>query len=183
VVAVQITVAAVIFANFITEVVQAQTLRPGAESGVFLDLETAFTIIFTFEVCVNMFANLFTPFLRDPWNWFDMLIIGVSLASMAELSNTTANMPGLTTLRLLRGVRVVRLFTRLKRLKRIVTALYKAVPSMLNAFVIVTMVMALYAIMCVEFFGVHEQELFGTFGDAMFTLFQILTGDGWSDVV
>ena len=35
--------------------------------------DTVFAALFTAELLLNMAANLFRPFLRDPWNWFDMV--------------------------------------------------------------------------------------------------------------
>ena len=131
----------------------------------------------------------------NPWNWFDVLVMSVSLASLVELSGGAA-IPGITVLRLLRGLRIVRLFNRLKSLRNIIQALYKSIPAMLNAFSIVCVIMSIYAIMAVDFFsdvtpdpidGVTDsynaREYFGTWSAAMFTLFQILTGDGWTDIV
>ena len=33
--------------------------------------DTVFAALFTAELLLNMAANLFRPFFRDPWNWFD----------------------------------------------------------------------------------------------------------------
>jgi len=35
--------------------------------------------IFTVELLVNMFATLVIEFARDPWNWFDFGVVGISL--------------------------------------------------------------------------------------------------------
>lgn len=121
--------------------------------------------------------------------------MSVSLASLVELSGGQS-IPGITVLRLLRGLRIVRLFNRLKSLRNIIQALYKSIPAMLNAFSIVCVIMSIYAIMAVDFFsdvspdpieGVTDSynatEYFGNWSASMFTLFQILTGDGWTDIV
>lgn len=90
----------------------------------------------------------------------------------------------------------MRLFNRLKSLRTIIQALYKSIPAMFNAFSIVCVVMSIYAIMAVDFFsdaaplndqglgfGYKATEYFGNWSSSMFTLFQILTGDGWTDIV
>ena len=65
-------------------------------------------------------------------------------------------MPGITILRLLRGLRIVRIFARLKSLRQIIQALYKAIPSMSNAFCIVCVVMGLYSVLATQFFAFVE---------------------------
>ena len=60
---------------------------------------------------------------------------------------------GISTLRLLRAFRVFRLFKRLPSLAKIVKALEEAMPGCLNAFFILILVMAIYAILGVNLFG------------------------------
>ena len=56
-------------------------------------------------------------------------------------------------LRLLRAFRVFRLFKRIKSLNKIIVSLGKAVPGVSNAFLILLLVMAIYAILGVELFS------------------------------
>lgn len=51
-----------------------------------------------------------------------------------------------------------------------------------NAFALVCLVTAIYAIMSVTFFSYYDPNQFGDFFTAMFTLFQVMTGDKWSDI-
>jgi len=105
---------------------------------------------------------------------------------------------------MLRVFRVFRLFGRVKSLRLIIIALEKAMPGVMNAFNIIVLTMALYATLAVEFFGgVHEncwetpdipgavtwrgqcfgQEYYGKFSRAMYSLFQVMTGESWSEAV
>merc|ERR550537_398352 len=107
-------------------------------------------------------------------------------------------------LRMMRAFRVFRLFNRIKSLQKIVGALARDVPGVANAFLIMLIVMCIFAVLGVEFFrmvgscggpswtgGVFEtsremcfgDEYFGTFSRSLYTLFQILTGDSWSEAV
>ena len=57
-------------------------------------------------------------------------------------------LPGqLTLIRNLRAFRIFRLFKRVKSLNKIIVALFKAVPGVVNAFVIMMIVMCIYAIL------------------------------------
>ena len=53
---------------------QSQQMAGGADSSgssFYGTADTVFAALFTAELLVNMAANLFCPFFRDPWNWFD----------------------------------------------------------------------------------------------------------------
>jgi hypothetical protein len=41
--------------------------------------------LYTAELLINMFATLFWPFVLDAWNWFDLLVVGVSLVSLVSV--------------------------------------------------------------------------------------------------
>eukprot|EP00293_Proteomonas_sulcata_P016199 CAMPEP_0184308664 /NCGR_PEP_ID=MMETSP1049-20130417/17054_1 /TAXON_ID=77928 /ORGANISM="Proteomonas sulcata, Strain CCMP704" /LENGTH=557 /DNA_ID=CAMNT_0026621389 /DNA_START=20 /DNA_END=1693 /DNA_ORIENTATION=+ len=92
------------------------------------------------------------------------------------------NLPGADVLRLLRCFRVFRLFKRIPSLRQIIVALSASVPPMINAFALVCLVTAIYAIMSVTFFSTKSPEEFGDFFTAMFTMFQVMTGDNWSEI-
>ena len=64
-----------------------------------------------------------------------------------------------------------------------IVALYASIPAMANAMALTLMVLAMYSVMAVTFYNESAEEYFGTFGKALFTLFQFSTGDGWTDVV
>jgi hypothetical protein len=40
---------------------------------MFAIIDIVFASLFATELLVNIAAHFFTPFIRDPWNWFDMV--------------------------------------------------------------------------------------------------------------
>ena len=64
----------------------------------------------------------------------------------------------LANLKMLRAFRVFRLFKRIKSLNKIIVALGRALPGVTNAFLVMLLVMCIYAILGVEFFGVYGVE-------------------------
>merc|ERR550514_2472231 len=116
----------------------------------------------------------------------------------------------LANLKMLRAFRVFRLFKRVKSLNKIVVALAKAIPGMANAFVLMIIVFCFYAILAVELFAdfgadgtyvtytddgnltvssltargfTNGYEYYGTFSRALYTLFQVMTGESWSEAI
>uniref|UniRef100_A0A7S0QNQ4 EF-hand domain-containing protein n=1 Tax=Cryptomonas curvata TaxID=233186 RepID=A0A7S0QNQ4_9CRYP len=172
-------VAFLIFSNFVANVAQSE-LQPIAGSfadSSFTNVDTFFTAIFALELCVNLFANWFWPFFCDGWSCFDFVVVVVSLVSLG-----VSNVPGISFLRLMRAFRVLRLFGRLRSLRQIINALTSAILPVCNAFLIMGLVTCLYAILAVNFFRDKNPDYFGSFFRSLFTMFQVCTGDNWSDI-
>jgi hypothetical protein len=72
-----------------------------------------------------------------------------------------------------RAFRVFRLFKRVESLRKIVEALEGAIPGVSHACVILLLVMSIYAILGVTFFGEAAPEHFGTFGASLLTNCQV----------
>ncbi len=89
----------------------------------------------------------------------------VSLASLV-----LSDLPGISVLRLMRTLRVLRLFNKLRSLRTLINALAASLFPVLNAFVIVMLILVMYAILGVELFQVHSPESFGTFAVASYTV-------------
>ena len=90
-----------------------------------------FTIIFTVELMINLFANWFYEFFRNSWSCFDALVVVLSLITLGPL-----NLP----INVLRALRVLRIFGRCKALKKILAALSASIIPMMNAFFILLIV-------------------------------------------
>lgn len=175
---VQLVVASLICTNFLVNIIEAQT--GGGIVEVLEAVDLVFTALFTGELVLNLFATLFQEFFADPWNYFDTIVVSVGLVTLV-----VPDLPGGSTLKLMRTFRVFRLFKRIPSLKHLVTSLFKAIPAMANAYVLMTILTSIYAILCVKFFGAlggEHEELFGDFFGAMFTLWQVMTGDDWSTI-
>ena len=93
-----------------------------------------FTVIFAIELGVNALSHWFRPFIRSGWNFVDVIVVLLSLASLSQ-SYLNVNV-----VRMLRAIRVVRLFGKVEALKRVVAALSASVVPMANAFIIMFIV-------------------------------------------
>jgi len=200
----QVGVAVLIGGNFLSNVVEA-TLDPQhmLYTSTFGSLELFFNAAFTLELLLNMYGFWFARFWMSGWNIFDFVVVTIGL-----LTTFNVPLPGpLKMLRMMRAFRVFRLFKRIKSLNKIMSSLFKAIPGVVNAFVILVIVLCIYSILAVEFwssFGAGGQmrnerdneidwmssrgleagfEYWGNFPKAMFTMFQVMTGDSWSEAV
>lgn len=173
----QIIVAVLIFTNFVISAVHAQVLPPpdSPASNIFFIFEVLFAVIFTLELLLNFYGHFAMRFLRSPWNWFDSIVVIVSLLSLM-----LKDLPGISALRLFRAFRVFRLFNRVESLRAIIEGVFKSLPGVCNAFMILGVLMGIWSIIAVENLRDAMPQHFGSFAKAMFTMFQLLTMDSWA---
>lgn len=177
---IQIGVAVLIFANFIVSMSNVE-VRPVAGSGadwVYYGFEIFFNAAFTIELIVNMYGSFPLLFWKSGWNWFDFIIVGISLLTML-----LRDLPGIGVLRLFRAFRVFRLFKRIPSLKSIIEGVGASLPGVANAFVVVQIISGIWSIIGVEFFKQYDEIAFGSFSKAMFSMYQIMTLDAWASAI
>ncbi len=170
------------FQGFISVVIVANAVVLGlgtyeaidSEIGSLLDLVDIICIsIFVVELIIRILAygNRPLDFFKDGWNVFDFVVI------------TAAFAPGLrqnaTLLRLARLLRVLRLVTVLPDLRGIVRAMVRSLPPIGSLVVLMLMIMFVYGM--VGWILFHEQipSEWGNIGQAMLSLFVMLTLENW----
>jgi hypothetical protein len=203
---VQVGVAILIALNFLVNIIQAQ-IDPDPDDVKFttawMVFELFFNVAFLIELVLNMYAFWLCAFWKSGWNIFDFGV--VLIGWMFQLN---VPLPGpMKLLRMMRAFRVFRLFKRVPSLRKILRSLGNAIPGMMNAFLIQLIVMSIYAIIGVDRFQDYGEggtftnekgdevglitgrgqeygfEYFGDFGKSLFTMFQVLTGESWSEVI
>jgi voltage-gated sodium channel len=111
-------------------------------------------------------------FFRSGWNLFDFVVVGISLLPATG---------DLSILRALRVLRVLRLVSVMPDMRRIVQALLQAIPGMASIAALLALVYYVFGVMATRLFGQTFPEWFGTIGQSVFSLFQVMTLDAWSD--
>jgi voltage-gated sodium channel len=136
-------------------------------------LDHSILAIFVLEIALLIFARGWRYF-RDPWCVFDFLVVGISLVPTST---------GSSVFRSLRVLRMLRFINKVESIKKVASGLVSAIPG-LGA--VVGLMLILYyvtSVFATNEFGRDYPELFGNLGLSFFTLFQIMTLDGWSDSV
>lgn len=138
-------------------------------------IDLTILIIFTIEIGLKLFAYGL-PFFKRGWNNFDFLIVAISWVPAAG---------GFAILRSLRIFRVLRLFSVVPAMQRVINALGHAIPGMLAVLGVLLIIFYVSAVLATKLFGVHPssemQMLFGSLGASSYTLFQLMTLEGWSE--
>ena len=129
--------------------------------------------VFVAELAAKMIGRGLA-FYRNGWNLFDLVVVGIALAP------TTG---ALSVLRALRILRVLRLVSVVPSLRRVVASLVGAIPGLGAISGVLLLFFYVSSVLATKLYGDLAPELFGSIGGSMFTLFQIMTLEGWADIV
>jgi len=128
--------------------------------------------IFVAEIGLRLYAYR-RDFFRDPWNLFDLVVIGIALLP--------ATGP-FSVLRVLRVLRLLRLLSAIPSLRMVVTGLFRALPGMASISLLLALLLYIAGVVATKLFQQSSPQYFGDLWTSLFTLFQIMTGDGWSTI-
>ncbi|MBI1340329.1 ion transporter [bacterium] len=127
------------------------------------------TAFFVFELGCKIFAYRW-KFFSTGWNVFDMVVVLVALLP---------NLGQFSVLRALRVLRVLRLVSVVPTMRRVIEALFRAIPGMGAILAVLVLIVYVGAVMATNLYGDAVPQKFGTLERAAFTLFQLMTLDGW----
>ena len=168
----------IVFNSIIMGIETIRNLSGGALS-VLAAINTVCLWIFIIEIIVKLLAYGLAYF-KDPWNWFDMIIVGVSMASGLAFMSAFRAVRVLRVLKSLKALRGTKLIGSVKHLQVIINAIVKSIPSILWTGILLILIYYIFALIGVNLFGEAFPDWFGTIGKAMYTLFQVMTLESWS---
>jgi voltage-gated sodium channel len=162
-----------IFVNAV--ILGLETYKPIMERfGTLLEwLDHIILAVFVIELTARIVVHK-GAFFRDPWSVFDFFVIGIALVPATET---------FTVLRALRILRVLRLITAIPTLKRVVAGLLASLPGMGSILFLIGLIYYVFAVMGTKLFGADTPELFGSLGKSLYTLFTVMTLEGWTNDV
>lgn len=125
--------------------------------------------IFTIELALRIAAHG-PRFFRDGWNLFDFFIVAIAYAPATE---------SMSVLRAMRVLRVFRLISAIPSMRIVVEALLRSLPGLGSIFALLLLIFYVFAVMATKLYGDTNIEKFGSLGTSLYTLFQLMTLDGW----
>jgi voltage-gated sodium channel len=164
---------ALILINAVTLGLETSPAVMAAAGGLLSAIDRIILAVFVFELLARL-AVYRLSFFRDPWRIFDLLVVGVALIPATG---------SLSVLRALRILRVLRLISIVPSLRRVVTGFITALPGMGSIMLLLGLVFYVFAVMATKLYGESFPDRFGDIGASLYTLFQIMTLEGWSDGV
>ena len=153
-------------------------LSPNALT-VFAVINNVCLWIFILEIIVKLLAYGLDYF-KDPWNWFDMFIVGISMVSGLPFMAAFRAVRVLRVLKSLKALRGTKLIGAVRHLQVIIAAIFKSIPSILWTGILLILIYYIFALIGVNLFGEAFPDWFGNIGKSMYTLFQVMTLESWS---
>lgn len=174
------------FKNAITTLIVLNAITLGVDTinGLDPSIKRALSLFDTFVICVFSIELLLKllvyrlDFFKSGWNLFDFVIVALSWAP---------GMKAFQVLRSLRVLRVLRLLHVIPMMRRIVEALFAALPGMGAILAVLGVLIYAGSVMATNMYGQTDdpdvQMLFKDLPSSAFTLFQVMTMDGWRNEV
>ena len=127
--------------------------------------------IFICEIVVLIAARGLSYF-KDPWCVFDFIVVGIALIPATG---------SLSVLRALRVLRVLRLINKVQSMRRVVGGLLGSLPGLGSVFGLILIVFYVSSVITTNLFHKDFPQQFGDMGLSAYTLFQVMTLEGWSE--
>ena len=163
---------ALIVANAITLGLETSPAVVARIGGVLHVIDRTVLGVFVVELLSRVFVYR-SRFFHEPWRVFDFAVVGMALMP--------ASGP-FSVLRALRVLRVLLLVSLVPSMRGVVSALLTAVPGMASIVGLMALVLYVSAVLATNLFGAIAPEFFGDLGASLFTLFQVMTVEGWPDI-
>jgi voltage-gated sodium channel len=132
---------------------------------------------FVIEIGIRLMAHGARPggFFRDGWNTFDVAVVAAALVPAVG--------PLATIARLARILRIARLLSTVPELRLIVGTMLRSIPAMGHVLMLLGLLLYGYGIIGVSLFGPHDPARWGSLGRALMTLFEVMTLEGWVEML
>lgn len=137
-------------------------------------LQNLVLLLFMVEIGIKIGSYGSQPwrYFTHGWNTFDFLIVVLCLLPL-----------GAEYVVVLRLLRSLRLFTALHGLQIMLSGLLRGIPSLGYVGLLLLLHFYIYAVIGTFVFGDNDPVRFGSLHTTMLTLFQVLTLEGWNDIL
>lgn len=130
--------------------------------------------MFIIELILRFFAYRL-DFFRNPWSIFDLCVIGIALVPSQD---------AFSALRAARALRTLRLISAFPKLRKVIEGLVMAIPGICAIAGVMAIIICVFSLIASKLlYGSSYPEWFGNLHLSVFSLFQIMTLEGWPDIV
>lgn len=159
--------------------------------GSFLDIiDDIMIFIFVCELILYQIVYGPRQCFSDPWYTFDFVIISIAiLPAITYILSQVLEIPDVpdlghfSALRAMRVLRILRLISIFPNLRKVIQGLITAIPGIGSIGTILMITLYVGSLMATNLYGEDFPEWFGTLQASLFSLFQIMSTEGWPDIV
>jgi len=129
--------------------------------------------IFVVELAIKLLAGG-SSFFRSGWNIFDLIIVGGSLIQQYDF---------LPVLRAIRVMHLLEMIDATPKIRHILSGFWKAIPGVTTVLCLLLLFFYIFSVLGVFIFRDLGASEFQHIGISMKTMFQVLTGDDWANIM
>ncbi|XP_031635540.1 voltage-dependent calcium channel type A subunit alpha-1-like isoform X2 [Contarinia nasturtii] len=177
-----------VFLNTVTVAVEHYN-QPQFLSDFLFYTEYVFLALFMSETCIKIYAIGPSKYFESSFNRFDCIVIFGSLFEIIW-SYFKGDSFGFSVLRALRLLRIFKITAYWSELRNLVISLMNSMRSIISLLFLLFLFIMIFAMLGMQLFGGNfnfeegtPSSNFNTFGIALLTVFQILTGEDWNEVM
>ena len=162
-------------------------------SGILQAINNFFTYFFAAELFFRVLGIGITAFLRDFMNYFDVIVVTLSLIEIFIISGGSSAISAFRAIRvfrIFRVLKVVRLFRYLKSLETLIKLIGNSISSLAYLFLLLLLFLFIFTLLSMQIFGGEfnfpeglPRGNFDNFHWAFVTTFQLLTTENWNDIL
>ena len=137
--------------------------------------------IFTLEILLKIRYHMW-DFWTEPWNLFDFVLVAISIMGTVLRDASTRRSVGgraIRFIRVARAFRTLRILEAHRNLQVVVSTFFKSMIDLVNILMLTMIVMFIFAVIGVQSFGQEIPEHFLDLSRAIYTLWILITQDGW----
>ncbi|CAF1094276.1 unnamed protein product [Rotaria sordida] len=152
-----------------------------------------FVILFSFEMLLKMYSLGITGYFVSNFNRFDCFVVIASIIEFVLIYKDLMPPLGISVLRCVRLLRVFKVTRYWTALRNLVASLLNSMKSIASLLLLLFLFIVIFALLGMQMFGgkfdrifeVEEKPRnnFDSFWNALITVFQILTGEDWNEVL
>ena len=156
----------------------------GVASSILSIVDVVCTIFFMIEMTIKLKEFGWRGYWRDGWNRFDGVLVFLSLPSLVTpfLNMSIFNFSILFTFRLLRALRLFRLVHIFPDLNKLLVGLRKALRKSGSVLIGFVILIAIFGLINCSLFKEAAPQYFSTPRQAIYTMFRIVTVEGWYEI-
>lgn len=133
------------------------------------------TILYVFALeLILRFIAYRLDFFKDPWSIFDFCVVGIALIPAQD---------SFSALRAARALRALRLISVFPKLRKVIEGLVMAIPGICAIAGVMAIIICVFGLIASKLYGASFPIWFGNLHLSVFSLFQIMTLEGWPDIV
>ncbi len=140
--------------------------------GYLVALDRSLLAVFVTELGLKLYAHRWR-FFSSGWNVFDLVVIGIALIPASG---------SLSVFRALRVLRILRVVSAVPKLRVVVESLVRSLPGMGAISLLLLIFFYVFAVVATKLFGAAFPQWFGSLPISAFSLFQIMTLEGWAEI-